>query len=197
MDIVFHGTLDEETYTRAVRAQKTLRRMLIGLGAIALISIFGVVVVPLQQGAAFSPYMLAPLIWIAAMVWLWRATVSAARKQLAENKLLQGPIRGVAREDRIEITTDYTSAALPWETLHHYELVPDAVLLFTSPGVAHILPRSFFGSGEDWDLFVSRLAEKVIKTPRPKGNSIVRTLIIWIAIIVVIFLLRAFQHTSG
>jgi hypothetical protein len=189
-DIAFHGTLDQETYAGAVRGTKSMRKAMIVLSIILIAFIL--------QSAIFGSWRTwGPAILLCAMwlLLLWLASGTQVGKHLAANKTLQGPIRGVARESGIEIVTDYTTANYPWHVLHHHELAGDTMLLYLSPAIAHFLPRTFFGSDAEWDAFRALVAGNVPAKVRQGGNTVVKTAILWMIIVIAVFLLWSVAQT--
>ncbi|HWS72603.1 MAG TPA: YcxB family protein [Thermoanaerobaculia bacterium] len=180
-DIAFHGTLDPASFAGAVRRTKAMRRLTIGVSIVLAVGIAASIA---GDWRSWAP---AIVLCVFVLVGLFRATGTQARKQLAANKTLQGPIRGVARESGIEINGDYTTANYPWSVLHRHEVAGDVMLLYVSPRIAHILPRSFFGSDAEWDAFRTVVAANV--PAKVKQRSLVKTIAIWIVIIVLVFLL--------
>ena len=191
-DIAFHGRMDEATYASAVGRAAPNRRAALWVISVAVVLIAYGVGAPLlgrSSWSATAPILFFAVLWVALLLRQMRVR---PRSELAGNKALSGPIRGVAREDGIEVVTDYTTGNYPWSALHHYQLAGEAMLLYISPSAAHILPRSFFGSQTDWDAFVARVQANV--PPTKRGSGVARVILLWILIIVGVFLYRVIFH---
>ena len=192
-EIAYHGMIDEATYTRAARNVRAMRKILGLVGSLLLLSII-VALVPLAHGS-FDPATIGPVLFFGFMLlFLFWSARRAAKNQLATNKVLQGPIRGVITEETVQIISDYSTANLPWSVFHFADVRPDLVLLYASISHAHIFPRSFFGSDSEWSTFCGWVATKVPK--KPKGSSTFRTVILWAIIVVAVFLLKALFETG-
>lgn len=183
-DIAFHGTLDDTTYVGAIRGTKATRKVMIGLSLVLAALIAAAAI--RGEWRTWGPAIAFCAIWL---LLIWRSTGAQARRQLAANKTLQGAVRGVARESGIEIVGDYTTANYPWSVLYRHELAGDVMLLYLSPTIAHILPRSFFGSDADWEAFRALVTANVPAKVRPTGMSTVKTAVLWMVIVVAVFLL--------
>jgi hypothetical protein len=189
-DIVFHGLLDEETFTAALSHARAPRRLL-GCGMLFVLLIGADMLVLVILGRSPRPWF--PVFILAALftAFLWFVTRHGARKQFATSKLLHGTMRGIIREDGFELHSDYTTLNLPWSLVDHFEMRPDVLLLFTAPNIAQILPRAFFASDAEWEAVRARVTAHVPPQPaiRPRGIGVGPTLILWIIIVVGILLL--------
>lgn len=189
--IPLQGSYTREMLQRAVRAMMSRFRLAPWfLGFALVVSVFGVVIVPIQHGEpawdvlqVSMPGLVFMAILLALFLWIPRAS---ADRQLSTNKLLQEPMNGYVSEKGVYLSTPRSTVDLPWDSLYKATVLDNFILLGGSAVQHYMLPREFFASDEDWRQ-VCAWAEA--KAPKPKDQRLVRRILLWMVIFVVIILL--------
>ena len=190
--IHFQGSYTKEMLQRAVRAMMSKFRMAPWfLGFALVVSLFGVVIVPIQHGAPVGdvlrdsgPGLAIMAAFLAFFLWLPRAS---ADRQLSTNKLLQEPLEGYVSEKGVYLSTPRSTVDLPWDSLYKATVLDKLILLGGSEVQHYMLPREFFASDEDWR---QACAWVEAKAPKPKEpQRLLKVFILWIAIFIAVILL--------
>jgi len=179
--IRFEGTLTQELYRRAIgvtgRSIRTVAWLLILASVVNL----------------FFAHIARPVSWVAPLflglfgvmlLIMPRITVSRA---FATDRLLADPVSGEADEQGVRMESAHGRADLPWALMHKVVMTPNLVTIYQSASSIRILPREFFADEESWEGF-RRLAAAAPSSAKPSPRPI-RVFLLWIAIVIVIFIL--------
>jgi hypothetical protein len=154
------------------------------------ILVAGTVVIPLSRPGYGQPAVL-PFVVIAVVVaWLWYAPRITAQRAVATSKLLQSPVRGIADDKGLKLTTENGSADLPWAVFHRARVGSDVVMLYQSAYIYNMFPRSWFGSDAEWAAFKQMAATKA---PQPgKGLGQLGWTLLLVLLVFLVTLVAAF-----
>ena len=99
---------------------------------------------------------------------------------------------GRVSEEALEARIAGVDARVPWEAVTGYA-ASSAVLLLLIGQVCLPIAKSFFTGDEQWQVACATLAEKVPRVPsgrRPNAHAATqwRTIVLWLALLLVIFL---------
>lgn len=181
--IRFEGTLTPELYRRAVTRQMAPIRLTAVMWIAA--AVFVLLSAKLDRPLSWA----VPVAFIVAGVWILMTPRISARRAFATDRLVSERMTGEADEEGVRIESAHGRADLPWASMHKVVITADLVLLYQSAVLARILPREFFADDEAWQSF-RRLAAAAV--PPVRSRRPLAMFALWIAIIVVVFLLRAF-----
>lgn len=195
--IPFQGSYTKEMVQCAIRATMAGFRLAPWfLGFALVVSMFGVVIVPIQHGEPAGEVLRSSLpglvfmgILLALFLWIPRAS---SGRQLTTNKLLQEPMEGYVSEKGVYMSTPRSTVDLPWDTLYRAKVTDKVILLGGSEVQYYMLPREFFASDEDWRRVCAWVEAKV---PKPKEPRLVRLILVWMVIFVLVILLWNFIQT--
>lgn len=94
---------------------------------------------------------------------------------------------GSADESHFVIKSAYGTSDIPWEKFHRAFIAPDMVLLYVSSQQFFSIPRGFFATDAAWNELSALVGRRV--PLRRRGPMVLRTVLLWLAIIVCVFLL--------
>lgn len=169
MEIPFRGQIDLPVLRRMNRLILMPSRGFLVVGCIiAFVFLWGLIGVPLTQGAPFREVM-TPLIFILLFVGVVAySLLMGPRKVLQSGKLLQDPQTGLVTENGVCIETPHSRSDFPWDAFFRARIGPDLVLLYQSLQVCNVFPREFFASAADWQAFVDLVRQRVPLHPSGK-----------------------------
>lgn len=163
MTVTFSGALNEPIFRRAVAWHMRGLRA-IGAGFVVM-GLLGLVVnsslVPVSEWVVMALPLLALELGGAT---LWFTPWWAARRQFRSSSLLRAPIHGSANESGIRFNSEYGTSEIPWHAFHKARFSSDAVLLYPTAAVFHIVPREFFDGQTSWETFVALVRQQVKKS---------------------------------
>lgn len=181
--ITFGGTIDRKMFARA------LRRQMRGLQFIAVIWVL------VGSWGLTSAVVDRPVTWgwplfllLLGALFLFLPSWSA-RTSLKTGQLISAPFTGSADESRFALESPYGRSEVTWPAFNRSAVYDDSVLLFTSAQQFFLVSREFFETEEQWNAFRALVARSV--PVRSRRTSPMKAALIWIAIIVLVFLLRA------
>lgn len=199
MEIPFQGEFSISMLRRMiVTAFRPTRGRMITISVFAFFFLWGAVLFPLTHGATLAdlgPTMqiLGPLLLIAAFVF-YSAFIWGPKKQLAGNRLLQGRMTGVAREEGIRFDSLYTKSDLPWDVFTKAKIGKSIVLLYHSAVdyQCHPFPREFFANDQDWTNFVDQVRQHVpVADTRGRKEALAW---LWLLLLIVATILGLFIY---
>ncbi|MGH9420212.1 MAG: YcxB family protein [Thermoanaerobaculia bacterium] len=179
--IEFNGRIDPKLLVKAHRLQ--MARFVPFVIIWILCALYFLVSARLSDPATWG----VPLFFLLIAVFLLITPNLAAWKERKTNASLQSPISGHADEERFVYDSEFAHVDIPWTKMHRASIRPELILLYPSAGQAFILGRQFFASDESWEAFRRIVAAQV--RPVPQGRRPIRVVLIWLAIIVVVFVI--------
>jgi hypothetical protein len=89
--------------------------------------------------------------------------------------------------EHFESADGESSSKLSWKRIVRFEALPDALLVYISPYAYHVVPRRAFSSEAEFHMARAWLEAKVVLSP--KRSTLWRTLILWIALVLMFLVL--------
>ncbi|HXH40563.1 MAG TPA: YcxB family protein [Thermoanaerobaculia bacterium] len=114
-----------------------------------------------------------------------RATVKRA---FATDRTLADPVSGEADEQGVRMESTHGGVDMPWTLMHKVVVTPDLVTLYQSASIVRIVPREFFADDESWQAFL-RLVPVSATPAADRTPRMLRTFLLWMAIVVAVALL--------
>ena len=181
--IEFSGQLDEKLY------RHVLNRQMRGLMAFAVLLLlaFACALVTAPAGSLIG----WPLFLPALAVYVFCVPYLTARRGMKTSAMIGAPFHGSADETHFVFESEFGRSDVPWSKFYRVRTGPDFVMLYTSVQQYYIVARRYFTNETDWEAF-RNLATANVKVAR--GGSFVKTAILWLVIIVVVFLIWAFTN---
>lgn len=178
--IRFEGTLTPDLYRRALAVSG--RSMQVVAWMLILASVVNFRFADLAKPVSWA----MPLFIGTFGVMLLLAPRFTVRRTFATDRLLSEPVTGEADEQGVRLETAHGRSDLPWALMYKVVVTPNLVTIYQSASSIRILPREFFADEESWEAF-RRLAAAVPSAAAPSPHPI-RVFLLWIAIIVVVFI---------
>jgi hypothetical protein len=185
--VEFQGTIDQQLLVRAQRVQ--IARFVPFAIMIALSAVYVLTSAKASEPATWG----VPVFFLLLAIFLLVSPNLSARTARRTNAALREPVSGFADEQHFVFHSVLAQVDIPWEKMYRVTVRPDIVLLYPSAGQAFVVGRQFFATDASWAEFGQLVAAKVRHTP--KGQPILRTAILWLAIIVGIFVLWSLQRS--
>jgi hypothetical protein len=184
--VEFQGTIDEQLLIKAQRVQ--IARLVPFLIMIALSAVYSLASAKMSEPATWG----IPVFFLLLAVFLLVSPNVSARRARKTSAALQAPISGLADEQHFVFHSVLAQVDIPWEKMYRVTIRPDVVLLYPSAGHAFVVGRQFFTTDASWAEFCHLAAANVRHTPT--GQPILRTVMVWAAVIVGIFVLWSIMH---
>jgi|GEM_PF-3815791 len=182
MSVEFKGQLDEKLYRRV------LRYLLRGLTswAIVMLAAFVWILFTVPAAQLLDVRMLIVLL----PIYVLFVPFITARRAMKTSKLIAEPFHGSADETHFVYETQFGRTDVPWEKLYRTRVTRDFILIYPSAQMFFLLTPRFFASGNDWAEF-GRLVTANVKQMK-KSSPFIKTVMLWLAIIVVVFVVWSF-----
>ena len=187
--IEFSGTISRDLLVKAQRLQ--MARLVPIAVMIALAATYGLLSAKLSDPGSWG----IPLFFLLLALFVIVSPYLSARTQQKTDAALRSPISGSADENHFVFISEIARVDMPWEKMHRATVRNDFALLYPSAGAAFIIAREFFDSDDSWAAFRTLVAAKVHQ-PRA-GRPVLRTFVLWLAIIIAIFLLWSLAAPPG
>jgi hypothetical protein len=113
-----------------------------------------------------------------------------ARRAMKSSQLLSEPFHGSADETHFVHESQFGRTDVPWEKLYRTRVTRDFILLYPTSQMFFVLTPRFFASGSDW-LEFGKLVTANVRQMK-KSSPLIKTVILWLAIIVVVFMVWSF-----
>jgi len=186
--IRFEGTLTPKIYRRALavggRRMQFFAALWIGVGIIGLSS------AQLERPASWG----LPLFFLLFGVFALLLPGITVKRAFATDRFLSEPITGEADEQSVRMEQPHGRTDLPWAMMHKVMMTPKLVTVYQSAHIMRIFPREFFADEESWEGF--RRLTSAAPTAAKVSPRLLRTFLLWIAIIIAVFLLWSlYQRT--
>lgn len=189
MAIAFQGRLDEEIYLRANTAHMG-GKWALGCSAAAIVFIlFGLISPLIGRGNVRAEDFALPIgivIGVVVLVLVYRRSM---RKKWASNRLAQAAMSGEAGEEALRLETEYSKARMPWNVFLKRRMTPELVVIYGAQNLFFLFPRSFFSSDRDWEEFRALVAAKVAAADKGRMNPFIKTALLWMIIVILVFIL--------
>jgi MFS family permease len=186
--IRFEGTLTPEMYRRALGVIG--RRMRFFAGLWIVVGVIGLFSAHLDRPVSWG----WPLFLVLFGLMLLLSPRMTVKRAFATDLFLSEPITGEADEQGIRMEQPHGRTDLPWTMIHKIVMTPNLVTIYQSASLLRILPREFFADEESWQAF-RRFAAAAPSSAKPSPR-LMPMFLVWIAIIVVVFLLwMLYQRT--
>jgi len=182
--IEFDGQLDEKLYRRVLYRQM---RGALGWAVVMLLAFVFV----LATGRAES-LIGWPLLLPALAVYVLFAPYLAVRRGMKTGAMIAAPFHGSVDETHFVTESEFGRADIPWPKFFRVQTGPDYVMLFSSAHQFFIIARRYFANETDWAAF-RNLATANVKALK-RGRSFLKTAILWLVIIVVVFVIWTFTR---
>lgn len=188
--VEFTGVIDRRMLVRANRLQMAK------VTPFAIMIMFAALYALLTSAnVADTTSWSVPLFFLLFASFLLASPYLSARKALKTNKAFDSLISGTADENQFVFNSALGHADIPWEKMYRAVVQRELVLLYPSAQQSFVVARRFFPSDQAWETFCQLVRDHVRQQPQSRP---VRTFLVWIAIIVMVFIvwsvLRVFQH---
>jgi hypothetical protein len=173
----FRGALTPEIYARGLRAAGGRLRWI--AWSQAVIGLIGLASAHIDQPVTWGWAVFLVLFG----VMLLCSPQMTVRQTFAAKRFINEPFSGEADGQGMRIQSAHGHADLPWALMQKVVLLPDIVVVYQSANLARILPREFFDDDASWEAF--RSMAKVPLDAARATRSVIRTALLWLAIIVI------------
>jgi hypothetical protein len=106
--------------------------------------------------------LLIPIIFISSTLWSEALQLFLIQKNA---QLYEESISGYIDENCIESRTSRIETKLLWSAFMKYRRVGNLILLYQRKNLYNIIPRSFFATEDDWNVFLSFLDSRFPSNP--------------------------------
>ena len=179
--VAFEGQLTKAIYVRALRLHMRPRPWVLvafGLGGLYLVVVL--IILPLVMGDPLW-LSLAPLLVLTMLgAFYWYSPNMLADRALRTSALLREPLRGVATESAIQLSTAHGAVELPWSSFFQRKSSPDMVLLYSSAVLYHPFPREYFAGDGDWQTFSGWAESKVPRRGKDPSRTVLKAVVAWL-----------------
>ena len=190
MNIPIQGQYTTEDFKKAMAVHLAMPR---NLAILVIIVLFLLVQISFYKADDFTSGFISSIPFL-LMATLFSYPLLLPRLQadsIQSNPLIQHPITGHVTEHAIEWTAGDGETVLAWETVPHYQLVPDLVLLYQDSGSFIPFPSHIFANETDWGQFNQHIQQNIPEKKNRRAKilfAIIAVFVIAIAIINVIAL---------
>ncbi len=118
----------------------------------------------------------------------------ALRRHFKSNKKLSRPFSVTFSGDGIETVSEYGDSRIKWSAFLHFVENNKVFLLYSQPNYFLVFPKRFFSPellNEFGQLVHSNL------TPKKRARNIIRTVLVWVVLIIAIVVLYQVIKSSG
>jgi hypothetical protein len=190
MKIPFAGQLTQQQYVHAQyvhqqgssRARVAERLMLMFVVLVVLISL---AVVPSLLRLVF-PIILFGIFFV-SFRWLSPRIIIATTWR--HHKSLQAPMAGSVTPSGISYDASHFKGEVDWTMFLKYKQSPTLVLLYQSPLVFNLFPRSFFRTDEDWNGFLTLVKDRVPIKVEGEGRAQRLQWLVFLGVILIVGLI--------
>ena len=119
-----------------------------------------------------------------------------SQREFRRHALASRAIAGTLHDEGISLNTDVSESRLKWSAFTDFACLRDLILLTDSISVI-ALPRPFFATDTEFAAASEVVAKAVVRTPKPFLNwRRTFSLMTWVVLIVVVFLLWSLFQTT-
>lgn len=187
--ITFEGAITFEQYRRGMSLHHG--RLFRGLTWTVVAVLVGLALLVATAGLLLgeSPGLPLGIMGFAGFFVLMLALFDwSLRRAWKTHKLLGEPVRGSFSDEGFAMESELGKGLIPWDRFYQWSGSPEALLVYQSTRLFHILPREFFDTDADWNSAHALVAAKLPSRTRKRRWRRLWYIVAWLVIFLTVLL---------
>jgi hypothetical protein len=187
MEIPFSGQITQKDFLQAQSLHRKSSKAPIVLGGIFIVLLITSLIIAFSEPVLFGSALPILVVFAIIIVASWGIPHFQAINIWKNTKSYQKPMSGIVMSHQIDFQGAHSQGSVSWEAYFDYKRSSNMLLLYQSPNVMSIFPRTFFDDDTDWETFVKLVEDKVsAKAPSVVKKVSDRVFLVMVVIIVLL-----------